>query len=67
VGYAEAADKDSFLAGVGVGVSKAFQELNAKLISAHLATEQMRQSHTEAHNDLKTLADIIAKYSSKDD
>lgn len=63
VGYNEAENKKSFLAGAHVGYRKAKDEYEKEIKSLRLIASQREEMHDQVLKDIKTLVSIISKYS----
>lgn len=66
VGFSEAADKESFLSGVNVAIFNADVLYGQEIDRLTKLVEIYEQSNEKATNDLKTLANIINRYSDND-
>ncbi len=66
VGYAECANKQSFLVGSSVAFNKAkdFYEPHIKMLNA--VNDTLRRERDELANDMQTLVSIITKYQFND-
>jgi hypothetical protein len=62
IGYLEAADKHSFMAGVSVALSKAEEHYEKELESTKRELEMYRFYYESTKNDLSTLSSIVIRY-----
>lgn len=66
VGYAESENKESFMTGANVALSKAEELYGEEIKQLKLLLELYKAMSVEATEDMKTLASIINKYSNAD-
>lgn len=66
LGYAEAVDKESFLTGVGVALSKTTEYYDKRIEILNIQIESYKQLYENTVMDLTSLASIIKKYSNDD-
>lgn len=63
IGYSEANNKESFMVGVSVAVSKAEEHYEKELTGLRNQVQNYRNEYDRCEKDLKTLASIINRYS----
>lgn len=63
VGYLEASSKESFMVGVSVAFSKTEEHYEKTIEDLNWQIKQYKSRYEDARNDLKTLAEIINRYS----
>lgn len=66
VGYSEAENKESFMAGVNVAFSKAEEHYEREIKRFKTQLEHYKSIYETASEDLKTMASIIKRYSDTD-
>ena len=66
VGYSEASNKESFMVGVSVALSKAEEHYEKELTQLRNQIENYKSACNTYITDLKTLATIVNRYSDND-
>lgn len=62
IGYSEAENKESFMTGVGVAISKLEQHYEQEIKNLKNQAFSYKNAYENTRGDLKTLASIIKKY-----
>ena len=62
IGYSEAENKESFMTGVGVAISKLEQHYEQEIKNLKTLASNYQNAYENTRGDLKTLASIIKKY-----
>jgi hypothetical protein len=66
IGFKEAENKESFMVGVNVAISKTTEHYEKEIDKLKMLIKSLKSSSEYYRNDLETLSDIINRHSTKD-